>query len=198
MKILIISGTPKQDGICHSLVTAAYDTAVKSGAETEIIRLADYKLSVCRMCGDGWGSCSTEHRCAFGDEDGFNILQQRFGEADAFVYITPVYWGDVSEAFKSFFDRLRRCEATKQWSKNGTGGSFLAGKPSILVASAGGGGGGILSTLSEMERAIGHMGGDGHPRDKRGIYDYIGVNRWNQDYKRESLKAAVSSLIRSL
>ena len=197
MKLVIISGTPKQDGICHSLVVAASETAIGLGAETDVIKLADHELLTCRMCGDGWGVCNSEHRCTFGDEDGFNALQQKTREADAFVLITPVYWGEVSEEFKVFLNKLRRCQATKQWDKDDSEGSFLYGKPSILVASAGGGGGGILSTLTEMERALGHMGGNTYPRDKQGIYDYIAVNRWNQDYKREALKAAVRSLVQS-
>ncbi|MDR0443530.1 MAG: flavodoxin family protein [Treponema sp.] len=195
MKLLIISGTPKQDGICHSLVTAAAETAQKLGADTQVIKIAELKLKSCQMCADGWGICFSEHRCEFGDKDGFNDLQNKFRDADAFVFITPVYWGEVSEELKNFFDKLRRSQATKQWNKNDVGQSFMIGKPSILVASAGGGGGGIVTTLQQMERAITHMGGDAWPRDKSGIYDYIAVNRWNKDYKREALIAAVSSLV---
>jgi len=190
MKLLIISGTPKQDGLCHSLVEAAAETAINLGAETETVRLSDYGILSCKMCGDGWGTCFGEHLCKFGEDDGFNALQQKFNEADAFVFVTPVYWGEVSEALKSFFDRLRRCQATKQFDKNNTGRSFLAGKQSIIVASAGGSGGGILGALSEMERALSHM--------QCGVYDYIGVSRRNQEYKRETVKAAVSSLIKSV
>ena len=187
MKILIISGTPKQDGICDSLVTAALSSAKESGAETEVIKLSEQNISLCKMCGDGWGSCSGEHKCW---DDNFNKVQEEFSEADAFIYITPVYWGDVSEALKNYFDKLRRAQASKRWNSGDTsGGSFLSGKQSIIVANAGGGGGGIVNTLHQMERAISHMGGS--------IYDYIAVNRWNQEYKRESLKSAVKSMIDS-
>ena len=117
MKILIISGTPKKDGICRSLVTAAATAAADVGAETEIVDLAKYKLTSCRMCGDGWGICYSEHFCEFGEKDGFNELQNKIHRADALVYITPVYWGEVSEAFKIFLDKLRRCQATKRWDK---------------------------------------------------------------------------------
>jgi multimeric flavodoxin WrbA len=191
MKILIISGTPKKEGLCYSLVTAAYESAVGSGAETEIIRLADYDLSRCKMCGDGWGICFNEHQCKFGGEnDGFNALQKKFAEADSFVFITPVYWGEVSEVLKTFLDKLRRCQATKQWDKKDGGESFLAGKKSILAASAGGSGGGIINALNEMERAVRSMGGN--------VYDFIGINRWNQEYKRSALKSAVRSMIKEI
>ena len=198
MKLLIISGTPKKDGICHSLVAAAYESAAALGAETEVLKLTDYKLVRCKMCDEGWGICRSKHRCACGDEDGFNLLQERFEAAEAFVFITPVYWGDVSEALKCFLDRLRRCQATKQWDTDKTISSFFTDKPSILVASAGGSGNGILSALSEMERAVIHMSGDKDPKDRNGICDFIGVNRWNQDYKREALKASVAAMVKRL
>jgi len=63
------------------------------------------------------------------------------------------------------------------------------------VASAGGGGGGIVDTFAELEKAISHMGGVSYPYDVYGFFDYIAVNRWNQDYKRETLKNAVIALV---
>ena len=197
MKLLIISGTPRNEGICHSLVTAASETALKNGAEAEVLKLSSHKLEQCKMCGDGWGLCRSEHLCEFGGEDDFNALQEKFSWADAFVFITPVYWGEVSEGFKTFLDKLRRCQASKQWNEKNDVVSYFVDKPSILVASAGGGGGGIVNTLNQMERAVAHMGGDVRPKEKKGIYDYIAVNRWNKDYKMEALVAAVSSLVKS-
>ena len=194
MKILIISGTPNKDGLCQSLVTAAYETAIKSGAEAETVSLADYTLSPCKMCGNGWGKCLSENRCEYGSEDGFDTIQSKCGEADAFVFVTPVYYREPSEAFKTFLSRIRRCESTKNRS-DGNVSSFVD-KPSILVASAGGGVGMIIA-LAEMERALDHMGGVANPPMRNGIYDYIAVNSWNREYKRDTLKAAVASLIKS-
>ncbi len=181
MNILIISGTPKPDGLCSSLV----ETAKKAAHNTTVITLSEYDLSACRMCGDGWGICRSEHRCAYGD-DGFDSLHEAVKNADAYVLITPVYWSEVSEAMKCFLDRLRRCEAIKQF-----GGSECAmtGKKCILVASPGGSGNGLLSALEQLDRAVRHMGAQ--------VFDYIGVNRWNQTYKREALKQAVEAMARS-
>jgi hypothetical protein len=91
---------------------------------------------------------------------------------------------------------MRRCQASKPWNHSGENPvSFHKGKPSILVANAGGGGGGIASAFVELEQAIRHMGGHEWPMDECGIFDYIGVNRWNQEYKREALKSSVANLI---
>jgi len=193
MKILILSGTPKKDGLSHSLAAAAFEASIAQKAEAEIVQLTG--LSACRMCGDGWGTCSGTHICEFGG-DGFNEIHEKIRLADGFVLITPVYWGEVSDGMKAFLDKLRRCEGTKEWEERDTNPQYFAGKSSILVASAGGGGGGIVSTFAQMERAITHMGGASYPYDVYGFFDYIAVNRWNQDYKREALRNAVTALIK--
>ena len=193
MKLLIISGTPKKDGLCHSLVQKALEAAKSKGAQADIISTTS--IDLCRMCGDGWGTCRTKHECAFGESDGFNAFQQKMKWADGFIFITPVYWGEVSEGMKAFLDKLRRCQASKKWD-DWEEDSFLKKKSSILVASAGGGGGGVVSTFAQLEKAISHMGGSGYPYDSEwGFFDYIAVNRWNQSYKRDALYLAVTSLI---
>jgi len=195
MKVLIISGTPKTDGLTCSFVEKANEAVNEAGAEAEVIRLAGMKLTKCKMCGDGWGICRDEHKCIFGDEDGFNELQEKIKKADAFVYLTPVYWGEASEDMKLFMDKLRRCQATKQWDDREEEISFMIKKPSIIVAVAGGGGGGIATTFVGLELAIKHMGGHEWPMDKDGIFDYIAVNRWNKEYKLTALKEAIKTMV---
>ena len=195
MNLLIINGTPKTDGVCYSFVTTAIETAKSLDVNAKVIDLSKINLGKCVMCDDGWGICFREHRCIFEDDD-FNALQKDVQEANAYVYITPVYWGEVSEQFKIYLDKLRRCQATKQWDKREEEVSFLKGKPSIMVASAGGGGGGIVTTFADIERAIVQMSGDEWPRETSGIFDYIAVNRWNQSYKRQALKAAITEMVK--
>ena len=194
MKLLIFSGTPKTEGITYSFVEAANESAEKAGAEVETITLSTMNLTKCKMCDGGWGICFSQHKCIFGDKDGFNTLQEKVEKADGYIFITPVYWSEVSEEMKLFIDKLRRCQGTKQWNEE-SGKSFMTGKPSILVAVAGGGGGGMVNTFNQMEKAIEHMSGNNWPKEREGIFDYIGVNRWNQDYKREALKCAVTEMI---
>lgn len=176
MKMLIISGTPKNDGLCASLVTAAKEAG---GADCALVSLSKLKIEGCRTCGDGWGSCLNSHTCVIRDD--FNSLKNSLAEYDCFVFITPVYWGEVSEQMKHFLDRLRRCEAVRHDE------NVLKGKKCLLVASAGGSGGGILTCLEQMQRAVSPMGA--------GVFDYIGVNRWNSEYKREALIKAVRCML---
>jgi multimeric flavodoxin WrbA len=181
MKYVIISGNPKHDGLCHSVMEEADRGAREGGADTEILTVGN--LDRCRVCGGGWGSCREEHRCAFG-EDGFDAAQKTVRDADQFCFITPVYWGEMAEGLKGFFDRLRRCE----FARNGFAGQngALSGKQTLLVASPGGTGNGMLSCLEQMDRFCRHTGAV--------IFDYIGANRWNHDYKKSAVYAAARAM----
>jgi len=182
MKVIIISGTPKSDGLCCSCTNAAQAGAIKAGAECEVIKLCDFNLARCAMCGDGWGECLKEHICSFGD-DGFSKIQKKLMEVDAIILDTPVYWGDMTEVMKAFFDRFRRCEALR-----GDKGA-IAGKSVLLIASPGGSGNGMISCLEQMERLCRHLNAR--------IYDFIGVNRWNKEYKLIAISEAAASMVQS-
>jgi len=177
MKISILSGNPKKDGLCQSVIDAVKAGAVEGGAEVDEIRLCDLKLNCCRVCGDGWGTCRNENYCAYGS-DGFDDVQKRIKTSDAIIFATPVYWGETSEALKCFMDRLRRCEFNQT--------EALRNKQTLLIATPGGKGGGMLSCLEQLERFCHHTGAV--------IFDYIGVNRWNNDYKKQAAKAAGHAL----
>ena len=173
MKIIILSGNPKTEGLCQSMIEAVQQGASEAGALVEVIRISDLPLVRCQVCGNGWGTCGSENRCSFGD-DGFDTLQAELRTGDAFVLATPVYWGEMAEGLKCFLDRLRRCERGREGS--------LAGKQVILLATPGGSGNGQLSCLEQMDRFSRHVG--------LVIFDYLGANRWTQDYKRETARKA--------
>lgn len=177
MKIAILSGNPKKDGLCQSVIDAVRLGATQGSAEVDEIRLCDLDMTRCKVCGDGWGTCLAENCCTYGS-DGFDEVQARIKSSDAIVLASPVYWGETSEAFKGFIDRLRRCEFNQT--------ELLRNKQVLLIASAGGTGNGLLSCLEQMDRFCRHTGAI--------IFDYIGVNRWNSDYKRSAAKAAANAM----
>ncbi len=183
MKVLIISGTPKSEGLSCSCEDAAFDGAISAGADCELIKLCNYELSRCAMCGEGWGTCREKHTCIYG-ADGFNEIQKKLAEADMLILNTPVYWGDMTEIMKAFFDRFRRCEALKGAD------SVVAGKNVLLIASPGGSGNGVISCLEQMERLCRHLSAK--------IYDFVGVNRWNKEYKLASISEAAASMVKSV
>lgn len=175
MKFLIISGNPKNDGLCHSIMSEINKGASDSGASVQV--LTTEGLGKCRCCGNGWGTCREGNHCSFG-EDGFNAAQESVKNAEMICIITPVYWGEMAEGLKCFLDRLRRCE----FGKSGA----LSGKQILLAASPGGSGNGMLTCLEQMDRFCRHTGAV--------IFDYIGVNRWNSDYKRKAAYSAAKAM----
>ncbi len=177
MKISILSGNPKTDGRCQSVIDAVKAGAAQAGAQVDEIRLSDYKLIRCQVCDGGWGPCREENYCKYGN-DGFNEINSKLRESEAIILATPVYWGETSESFKSFIDRLRRCEFNQS--------GVLRDKQILLIASAGGSGNGILTCLEQMDRFCRHTGAI--------VFDYISVNRWNIDYKTAAAKAAATAM----
>ena len=63
----------------------------------------------------------------------------------------------------------------------------IAGKPVLLIASPGGSGNGLISCLDQMERLCHHLHAN--------IFDYIGVNRWNRDYKLVAISEAAAAMV---
>ena len=167
MKYLIITGNPKQDGLCSSITGKIRKGAEDGGAEVQILETLGTES--CKVCGNGWGTCLEKHMCFFGgnNENKFNVMQEAVKNADCLCIISPVYWGEMSECLKNFLDRLRRCE----FGSNGA----LSGKQVLLVASPGGSGNGALTCLEQFDRFCRHTGAV--------IFDCIGISRWNNDYK---------------
>jgi multimeric flavodoxin WrbA len=185
MKYLIISGNPKKDGRCHSITEAVQKGAEAGGAQVEILTVE--KLERCHVCGEGWGTCRAEHTCVFGN-DGFSQAQKAVQKADMLCFITPVYWGEMAESLKFFFDRIRRCEAAmlRNSSKSSEQEAAFSGKQVLLVASPGGSGNGMLSCLEQMDRFCRHTGAV--------IFDYIGISRWNSNYKKATVYSAAKAM----
>jgi len=182
MKIMIITSSPNDDGLTATCGIQAKTGVELGNANALIVSLNSLNISSCHACGTAWGTCRSEHSCQV--QDDFQKLHAEMVEADAYIIITPVYWGDMSESLKAFIDRLRRCEATNGDKNN------LAGKPFICVAAPGGTGNGCISTLSSFERFVDHV---------KGIkYDFIGVTQRNREYKLTTIKDAAKSMATSL
>src|SRR5271157_5171438 len=103
MNILVISASPNRDGLTSACVKAAITGLRAGGAQADEVRLNDLKVGMCHACDNGWGTCRQQSVCQV--EDDFQALHARAIQADALVLVTPVYWGEMSEAMKAFTDR---------------------------------------------------------------------------------------------
>lgn len=179
MKILILSGSPNKVGLTMSCVTECENGLKDLNCEVEHICLNHYKIERCEACGErGWGNCLNKHICRI--EDDFNDLYDRMQDYDAYVLITPVYFHEMSEVFKTFFDRLKRCDAFNPNSK-------IKGKNVVFIAAAGGSGSGTEQTLNSMD-TLGYF-------LKLNIKDRIDITRNNFEPKKENIKKAMQSIL---
>ncbi|HCA46776.1 MAG TPA: flavodoxin family protein [Armatimonadetes bacterium] len=181
MRVIVLHTSPNDDGLTASLAEAAVAGANAAGAEAEMVKLTALDIPSCRQCNNGWGMCRTEGRCGYSDD--FNPLREKLWAADAWVLVTPVYFGEPSEIAKSFMDRLRRCNV-------GAKGEGLAEKPVIGVAAAGGSGRGTATCLLALDRFYGHINAQ--------VADLITVTRRSAEYKREAVRAAAQAMVEAM
>lgn len=179
MKVMIFTSSPNTDGLTAACGDAAKTGAEKFGAQVIVVNLNRLKIGNCQACGNGWGTCRNGHECQV--QDDFQALHASMADMDAFVLITPVYWGEMSESAKAFSDRVRRCEALKKDK------TFIEGKPIIAVAAAGGSGNGLTTCLTSMERFFTHV--------KAEKFDLIGITQKSRVYKLNTIQEATRELL---
>ena len=163
-KVAVVWSSPNTEGLTASAKDQFARGLSDAGAQVQEIHLNRQGIEQCRACGNGWGTRNKKGTCVIRDD--FAAVYQTLAEADGIVWISAVYWSDMTECFKAFFDRLRRCDATHN--------HFLAEKRCVLVACAGGTGRGTLECLTQLERGLTQMG--------MRAYDRISVVRYNRDY----------------
>lgn len=100
MKILALSASPHANGNSAHLIDELLAGARAAGADTERL---DVNLMEIRGC-QGDFICKKAGRCALKDD--MQIIYDKVDRADAVVFASPVYMGDVSAQLKAVLDRL--------------------------------------------------------------------------------------------
>ena len=181
MKVIGIQSSPNTDGLTCQLAKAALKGAESGGSEIELVHLNKLRIESCKAHDRGWGNCRTEGRCII--EDDFQDLRERISEADALVFSTPVYFGDISESAKRFLDRWRRCEIFNRQA------SPLIGKPVIGIAAAGGSGGGAVNALHNLETYLRRL--------QFAIFDLVTATQKSRRHKLDMLEVAGKRMLAS-
>lgn len=179
-KVIVLWPSPNAGGLTAAAKDRLLAGLLSGGAEAEEVQLNKLHLEHCRACGDGWGSCRAKGKCILKDD--FAALYDALAEADGIVFVTAVYFHDLTECFKALMDRLRRCDAFTA--------KRLADKRCLLVACAGGTGQGTSECLSRLEYTMKHM--------NMRAYDRLPVNRFNREYMLPALEAAGETYARRL
>ena len=176
MKVLVLWSSPNTDGLTAAAKNHVMEGLSEAGMEAEEIQLNAMDLRHCAACGNGFGTCRTEGTCV--QQDDLAGIYKKMQEADGLIFVTAVYWHDVTECMKSFLDRVRRLEANHN--------HYLKGKKCLLAACAGGSGNGAVECLRTMEKYASHM--ELVPCDR------LPVIRFNRAYMLPALKAAGKAL----
>ena len=100
MKVLIINGSPRQNGNCVRLINEAKKIFAESGVEVEQYDIGAKAIRGCMAC----GYCYTHDGCVFKDD--VIHLQEVLKEADGLLVATPVYYGSANGSVISLLDRM--------------------------------------------------------------------------------------------
>lgn len=119
MKVLMLNGSPKENGNTYNALLEIGKQLEKEGIEYEIFQIGGKPVRDCIGC----GQCS-EQGCVFTDDD-VNEFVCKAKEADGFVFGTPVYYAHPSGRILSFLDRAFY-----------SGSRYFAHKPGASVAVA--------------------------------------------------------------
>ena len=175
MRILMISGSRAPNGQTARATEAILEGVAEAGGEVERIFLPMLSVERCRQCEDsGWGLCRKEGHCVIDDD--FSTTVEKIREADAVIFSTPVYFGDLSESMRAFTDRLRRIR------RHDVGRAVMEGKLAVGLCVAGGGGGGAPTCCVSLEKTLSTWGFD--------VVDVIPVRRQNLEAKLPRLRLA--------
>lgn len=118
MKVLLINGSPRENGCTYTALREVADILEKNGIETEILQLGKRPVQGCLVC----GLCRKTGICAI--DDAVNDIIDMIDEIDGIIVGSPVYYAGVSGQITSLLDRLFYAA-----------GSKLRGKPAASVVS---------------------------------------------------------------
>lgn len=100
MKVLLINGSPHEDGCTNRALKEVANVLNQEGIETTIVHIGNKNIRGCIDC----RGCKKIGKCVFDDE--VNKVAKLFEEADGLVIGSPVYYASANGTLISFLDRL--------------------------------------------------------------------------------------------
>lgn len=118
MKVLLVNGSPREQGCTYAALCEVAGALNGCGVDTQIVQIGAAPVAGCIGC----GACLKTGRCFV--DDGVNAFVEKAKEADGFVFGSPVHYAAASGALTSFLDRAF-------YGKS----AVFAGKPGAAVVS---------------------------------------------------------------
>ncbi len=117
MKVLLINGSPHEQGCTYTALSEVASQLEKNGVEAEILWLGAEPIRSCMAC----GGCKN-NRCAFSDI--VTLAEEKMEACDGIIVGSPVHYAGPSGQVTSFLGRLFY-----------SGSALLQGKPASAVVS---------------------------------------------------------------
>ena len=171
MRVLLVRGNPRKNGVCERLADL-FAAGLKSGGAD----VADFDVSGVLPC-RGCFACKRGGACVL--RDIMDSVLPELVSADALVCVSPVYFYSMNAQLKAFFDRcfplVNGYSYDSQRGCFGTHTAFDSQKKFVSISAAFGRLDGTFDALSQTYRAIaGSMGFDYCADIKRGESVYFG------------------------
>jgi len=100
MKIVILMGSPNQNGSTQILVNAFVQGAGEAGHDCEVLDVCHMNIHPCIGC----VRCGYEGPCV--QKDDVEVIRQKLLRADMVVFATPLYYYGMSAQLKTVVDRF--------------------------------------------------------------------------------------------
>lgn len=99
-KVLIINGSPRENGNTSVAVSEVAKTLRNDGIEPLVVRIGSDNIRGCIAC----GYCLKNEKCVFNDK--VNELSKIFEEVDGLIVASPVYYASANATLIATLDRL--------------------------------------------------------------------------------------------
>lgn len=100
MKVLIINGSPRENGNTKTILNEAIKEFEKENVEYDLYDIGKKAIRGCMAC----GYCFNHDSCAINDD--VNMLAKKLDEADGVIIASPVYYASPNGSLIALLDRL--------------------------------------------------------------------------------------------
>ena len=102
MKVLLINGSPRENGNTFLALSEVARTLNEEGVGTQIVSIGKKPVPGCIAC--GW--CGREGRCTFRDDPYYHVMRAVKDGIDGLIIGSPVYYGGPNGSLCALLDRV--------------------------------------------------------------------------------------------
>ncbi|MBR0397955.1 MAG: flavodoxin family protein [Eubacterium sp.] len=100
MKVLILNGSPHDNGNTMIALKEMIKIFEQEGVETEVVQVGGKEVRGCIGC----NTCQTRGKCIF--DDMLNEVAEKFEQSDGLIVASPVYYASANGTLIALLDRL--------------------------------------------------------------------------------------------